>query len=72
MPTAQATVTAKTGPADQMTAVVLAAVTRMDFLPTSSFMRIFYGSNQVADIDMNGVTTFTVSISGGNFTVTIS
>jgi hypothetical protein len=71
-PTLQATITAKTGPADQMTAIVLTGVTVMALEPGSQVCRFRKSDGSFLDIDMNGVTTFTVTISGGNFTVTIS
>jgi hypothetical protein len=69
---ANATVTAKTGPADQITALVLSGITDLQFTPPSQFLRIKSGNNQITDLDMNGVTTFTVSVSGANGTYTIT
>lgn len=69
---ANATVTAKTGPADQITSLSLPGITDLQFLPPSQFMRIKSGNNQITDLDMNGVTTFTVSVSGANGTYTIT
>lgn len=69
---ATATVTNKTGPGLQMTAQVLANVTSIVFDPVVQFMRVKYGNAQVVELDMGGVTTFTVAVAAGNYTLTIS
>jgi hypothetical protein len=76
MPTCVATVTAKSGPATQSTALSLTGITVFTADVRRSVLRFYQGGSETdgpaKEFDLNGVTTFTVAISGGNFTVTIS
>ena len=71
-----ATVTAKTGPERQITAGVFTGLTGMLVLPDRKIVQLFTGgdtnSPPMKEIDMNGVTTFTITISGTTYTVVIS
>ena len=70
-----ATVTAKAGPAIQATAIVLSGYVRMEVNPDRKIVQFFSGDDRNAparEFDLTGVTTFTVSISGSTYTVTIS
>jgi hypothetical protein len=71
-----ATVTAKTGPASQVTAGAFAGMTGMLILPDRKIVQLFTGgdtnSPPMKEFDMTGVTTFTISISGTTYTVVIS
>ncbi len=75
MPTATATVTAKSGPAVQSTATVISGITSYSVDVRRSVL-MFYQGNELTgpakEFDLTGVTTFTTVISGGNFTITVS
>lgn len=67
----QLTVTAKTGPAIQSTAQVLLAVSDIKY----DFVRqvVTVTSNGVAkEYDLTGVTTLTLTLSAGNYTLVLS
>lgn len=66
-----ATVTAKTGPAIQDTAIVLTNVTQIIYNFAAMVVQIT-SNGLIKDYDLTGVTTITTSISGSSFTVTIS
>lgn len=73
--TISATVTAKTGPAQQVTAGVFTNVKAFTVDLNENVLTLFYSnpaSYPSRDFDLTGVTTFTVSISSGNYTVTVS
>jgi hypothetical protein len=71
-----ATITAKTGPAAQVTAMVFNGITGMIVLPDRKILQLFQGgdtnSPPMKDFDLTGVTTFTVTIVGNNYNVVIS
>ena len=71
-----ATVTAKTGPNNQVTATLFAGCTGMLVLPDRKILQLFTGgdtnSPPAKEFDLTGVTTFTVSISGTTYTVVVS
>jgi hypothetical protein len=71
-----ATVTAKTGPAVQATTLVLSGCTGMLVLPDRKILQLFKGGDTNSppdyEFDMTGVTTFTTSISGTTYTLTVS
>lgn len=71
-----ATVTAKSGPNLQTTAKVFTGLTGMLVLPDRQVIQLFKGGDTNSppeyEFDLTGVTTFTVSISGTTYTVTIS
>ena len=70
-----ATVTAKTGPAQQVTAHVLSGVTSYSVDIRRSVLMFYQGdelTSRAKEFDLTGVTTFTTVISGGNFTITVS
>jgi len=69
-----ATITAKAGPAIQSTAIVINNVL---FYSVDTVKRVLQATtsdqpNRVIEYDLVGVTTFTTSISGANYTLTIS
>lgn len=66
-----ATVTAKTGPAIQDTAIVLTNVSSFNADIASQVLTVV-SNGLIKTYDLNGVTTFTVSISSGVYTITIS
>lgn len=72
----QVTVTAKTGPGLQNTAVVLPNVTNINFDLIAREVQVLHkdpsGEPQDKEYDLVGVTTVTFSISGANYTITIS
>jgi hypothetical protein len=67
MPSGAATVTAKRGPGNQVTAMPHGNIKKFE---VDIERRIFKIDDR--DFDLAGVTTFTVTISAGNFTLTIS
>lgn len=72
MPNYTVTVTAKTGPAEQMTAVVIADVTAVNFEFAREVCQIFKGSEMsypYKELDLHGVTTITVSPSAHTITI---
>jgi hypothetical protein len=71
----QVTVTAKTGPDRQNTAIVYPDVVGVDFQLNDR--RLFVQTVQAAgdnvkEYDLTGVTTVTVAITGGNWAITIA
>jgi hypothetical protein len=71
-----ATVTGQTGPARQLTAAVFNGLTGMLVLPDRKVLQLFQGgdtnSPPMKEIDLSAATTFTVTISGSLYTVTVS
>lgn len=71
-----ATVTAKTGPNQTVTAGVFNGCTGMLVLPDRKILQLFTGgdtnSPPAKEFDLTGVTTFTVTISGSTYTVAVS
>jgi hypothetical protein len=75
MPTGVATITAKAGPNITNTAVVLSGITAYSVDIARQVLQFYQGSQLTGpakEFDLTGVTTFTTTISGGNFTITIS
>ena len=75
MPVGTATVTAKTGPAIQNTAVVLAGITSIVFDIRRQVIQLYQGNELTGpakEFDATGITTFTIATPGANPTVTIS
>lgn len=70
----QVTVTAKTGPALQATAMVLGDVQNINFDLARRVVQVFQPvlNTQPKEFDLTGVTTITFSISGANYTMVIS
>lgn len=71
-----ATVTAVTGPARTVTAGVFTGMTGLLLLPDRKIMQLFSGGDTNSppekEFDMSAVTTFTLTISGTTYTVTVS
>lgn len=67
----QVTVTAKTGPAVQATALIITEVTNMNFDLVKRVLQVFQGST-VKEFDLSTVTTTTFTISGVNYTMVVS
>jgi hypothetical protein len=75
MPTMSATVTAKTGPAKQQTAVVLDGITSLVIDVKRQVVQIYQGNELTGpakEYDLTGVTTITDTIATTNHTVVIS
>lgn len=71
----QVTVTAKTGPGIQNTAIVLGDVTNINFDLARRVVQVFQTPNSggnIKEYDLVGVTTVTFSISGSTYTMVIS
>lgn len=71
----QLTVTAKTGPASQNTAQVLAGVTSIIVDIKRQVVQVYQGNELTGpskEFDLTGVTVLTDAISGGNHTLVIS
>lgn len=71
----QVTVTAKTGPAVQVTGAVLPAVTRVDFDLNDKVLQVYQDPTQgtsVKEYDLAGVTVVTFAIVAGNFSIVVS
>lgn len=71
----QLTVTAKTGPASQNTAQVLAGVTSIVVDIKRQAVQVYQGNELTGptkEFDLTGVTVLTDAISGGNHTLVIS
>lgn len=71
----QLTVTAKTGPASQNTAQVLAGVTSIVVDIKRQVVQVYQGNELTGptkEFDLTGVTVLTDAISGGNHTLVIS
>ena len=71
---AQVTVTAKTGPNQQVTSLVIAGISQVVLDYDANIIQIFKDGQvpPVREFDMIGVTTLTDTISGGNHTIVIS
>ncbi len=71
-----ATITAKTGPASQVTSTLFSGLTGVLFLPDRKILQLFKGgdtnSPAAQEFDMTGVTTVTLTISGTTYTLTVS
>lgn len=74
--TMTATVTAKCGPAEQVTAQVFSGLSGISVDLKKEVIRLHYGSpeDNVAskEFDLHGVTTVTDTVTAGNHAVTIS
>jgi len=71
----QATVTAKTGPDRQVTGLVLLNVIGVDFQLNDKRLFIQVENNtgdNIKEFDLTAVTTVTVTISAGNYSVTVA
>lgn len=70
----QATVTARSGPAVQSTAIVISNVLsyEADLINRNIQIRTSDQPNRILEYDLSTVTTFTTAISGANWTITIS
>lgn len=67
-----ATVTADAGPGQTVTAGVFSGVKSISFDPDAGTITLTYPDQTFKTFSTDGVTTFTVSISGRTWTVTIS
>lgn len=65
------TITAKTGPGSQVTALVIQNVTNLNFDLAGENLQVFKGSS-FSTYDLSDIATVTFSISGHNYTVTVS
>lgn len=71
---ASVTVTGKSGPGVTVTAQVYTGVTSFSVDVARGILTLFGGQSfpDPKEFDISGATTFTVTISGGSYTVTIS
>jgi hypothetical protein len=69
-----ATITAKTGPNAQNTAVAYPDIERFefDFNPNTRILRIVMNPETVREYDLTGVTTVTCTVTSGNFAFVVS
>lgn len=67
----QITVTAKTGPGNQVTSLVLTGLGSVKYDFTRQVVTIEH-SGGFKEFDLGGVTTATISISGLNYTLVLS
>lgn len=67
-----ATVTAKSGPGLQTTAGLLANAKTMSVDPDRGIVTFTFSDDSTKEFSLDGVTTFTISISGKTYTVVIS
>ena len=67
-----ATITAKTGPGLQVTSGVFTGIKSITFDPDAGTLTLMYPDQSFKTFSLNGVTTFTVSISGRTYTVVVS
>jgi len=75
MATGSATVTAKTGPAKQVTATVLAGVTSFTIDIKRQVIQIYQGNELTGpakEFDLTGVTTLTDTITATNHAIVVS
>lgn len=70
----QVTVTAQTGPARQLTTVVIPNVNEVVFLPNPKLLRVRIDdiNGNVKDFDVSPATTVTCTITGGNYAFVVS
>lgn len=66
-----ATITAKVGPAQQLTAGVFTNVTEANFFMTGEILRIMT-NGRLLDFELTGSNTITLTASGGTYTLTVS
>jgi len=75
MPTMSATITAKTGPAKQLTATVISGITSLVIDVKRQVIQVYVGnelSGPAKELDLTGVTTITDTITATNHVVVIS
>lgn len=75
MPTGSATVTAKTGPASQATALSLTGVTSITIDIKRQVIQIYQGNELTGpakEFDLTGVTTLTDTITATNHAIVVS
>jgi hypothetical protein len=73
--TISATVTAKTGPAKQVTTEVIRGITAITIDTKREVIQLYQGAELTGpcrEFDLHGVTTITDTIANGNHTVVIS
>jgi len=68
----QITITAKTGPAIQATALVLTGLTNINIDMERKVLTCLIGSNPVKEFDLSGVTLLTDTITGSNHVIVVS
>lgn len=67
----QATVTGTAGPGNDVTAAVFTNLRSLAF-NIQNMLEMTDNNGKVTNLDISAATTFTVTISGGNYTVAIS
>lgn len=70
--TASFTITAYSGPGELNTAAVFTGVTSYVVDVARGILTLYFAGNIVKDFSLNGVTTFTVTITSGNQAVVVS
>jgi len=66
------TVTAKAGPGLQATALVLSNISNIMFDMDNRKVQVNNSGTVIREFDLVGVTTITFSLSGANYTITVS
>lgn len=66
-----ATITAKVGPGNTVTALALSNVTEIKLNCESKVLTISQGST-VNEFDVNASSTYTLTVSSGNFSLTVT
>jgi len=66
------TITAYSGPGDLNTAAVFTGVTSYLVDVARGILTLYFAGNVIKEFSLNGITTFTVTVSSGNQTVTVS
>lgn len=72
MSSAQVTVTAYSGPGNLNTAAVFTQVSSFNVDVARGVLTLEQSGEVFKTFDLDGITTFTATISGGNWTVTVS
>lgn len=68
----QVTITAKTGPAQQVTSFVLTNVTNINFDLANRELDVITSDGIIHEYDLVGVTAVTYTISGSTYTIVVS
>ncbi len=68
----QATVTAYIGPGHSVTAAVTPNVTNIEFDLVGEVLRLKHASGKYTDYALTGANTITLTVSGGNYTLTVA
>lgn len=70
--TSTITVTGTSGPGKTLTAQQFTDVSKWEVNSAQNLLTMYFGGETFVTVDISDATTFTVTISGGNYTVVIS